>query len=856
MRPWLRFLNRFGERLRFGRYTKQTYSCVGFYDGDTLVKGWPARAAQPLINEQRCLQVIRHSADAGLLSLAALSPETIDRLSLRTMTFWVAHFCEVAPSSARFRKGQPDTPGHPAVFLTESESSRELNPPPESAWGFFWAMVRLHRSLGAARVAPPLSASVLSSMAPGAAINPSAAADAATVADGFGDVPPMQIDDGTSSDDGFVEPIGLRGTSFVDLPEDGRYYTTDPMPQVVWARPDHAAICESIRPAYANFNVVLEAWYNMPQAADGAVFHKWLKELTAGRGRLTPASFHELRRMNVEDKTVMPPTMWSDAAGRVADVTAPAGAAKGVFGQRRCVVFAVRDVRIAVEAHISRMIARGALDMPGSGPLVMMLYGDGAGRKVNDHSVWLLSVIPLNAKRTGALDSVCPLAMAVGSFLIGPRTTLQDYLAPQLSALRELSVGFRKLSVIFRNFSDLSDAVGQYATESLARPNAMSFITAPNKPAAARFLTAMLCPSCASTAADVCALPSRPLPEREVAPSWRITDGLGPAIWHRYGRLHSLLHGLPVLLAEIAILFHRLGHTRIARWICTALPRTQGFEPHVDIYAGEEPPAGSPQWRKARASREKAWQFASLRPPHSCRPKDVKDFIRKTARTTTLVKEVVLSPEAPPRRFAASATDVLDLINMAEPEVTVPTHRGPLHVSRLYEATLAFFSDILDPTEEVFGTMEGRSVCRARGEAAFEGLKYVCAANQPVDLRDRANLKACKEAMVGASEEEVENVVASVRFHWSKVALGPAAHVAYMHPVDIFDDFPFDLARRATEEGFEHFFTYLYDTVPVLEPRLQASSWGAAAEAIWRCTLECTQVGVPAGERRNTAYGA
>ena len=69
----------------------------------------------------------------------------------------------------------------------------------------------------------------------------------------------------------------------------------------------------------------------------------------------------------------------------------------------------------------------------------------------------------------------------------------------------------------------------------------------------------------------------------------------------------------------------------------------------------------------------------------------------------------------------------------------------------------------------------------------------------------------------------------------------------------------FDDADRATEEAFDHFFSYLYSTAPVIDPPPVACSWLDAAKRLWMNVLEAQQACVPVGERAsgifNSAYG-
>lgn len=662
----------------------------------------------------------------------------------------------------------------------------------------------------------------------------------------------------SDADREFTQPVSLVGVSLTDVVASGSdVLTNDPFPVVIWedARPTASIFSTAFKPAYSVFNYVLAALYSAPQSVRSKLtLTPWLK--TVSHDLLSFDSFHKLRRMNVGDKSGAPMILPGVMAG-VAD--------REQRG-KRCLLFQVRSVRTAVEAHLQRLSARGAMSSIGDEePVVLLICGDGAGRRINGFKLWMLAVIPLQCERTGSLEAVLPLAMAFGSFLDDSRCTLQLIMGEILASLTHVTLAAgasgpaRTHTVQLRNVSDLADATAQYRKEDVARPSTVSFVL---KGRPLTFFTKHPCPSCLQPAAEYCTVPNSPPRSRPFPPCWR---GFELPLWHRYGRLHAMIHGLPVMLSEMAILLFRAGQTRIARWICSAFPRTSGFEPLAAIYAGEAVPAGSPSAQRAAAAagRGDAWRCAGDRPPHMCRAKDAKTFIDGT-RSSIVVRERL--SEAPPADFSASALDVIDLLSMA----TVPTsftsgrERCPaveLNLAAIFEKAHRFFRGILHPTQGTLGSEAARAVWRALGDDSFESLKRICALNAPFDVA--RDVPADAPFLRAATPEDRSRMMVQlerVPFQYSAVSLGPAAHVAYQHAVDIFDELPFSSAAKATEEAFDHFFSYLYVTVPSIEPRSVSGSWSQDAARVWMCVLEATQVCVPVGSRSrevfNSAYGA
>lgn len=862
---WLKFVVLHRGTVELRTYKVGKLECVGLsFNGKSRLRGWPLRSRQPLHAKSRLLELVR-VVQPDATSFAQISEEKLWELFSTPLELRILHICPGVTKSARSREHPP------RCWVTELQCKRRKTvlkqvPTSASPWYFVHGMVRFFAVSAAA--AGDVEASALVSLLTTASDSEESGSDGSRGSETSHDEneAAARRTAGLPTPDGLlVSPRTLVGLSLTDLGGDHTVLTGDPMPTpATWdtvIRPESTAHALELacRPTISYMNFLLSALYSAPQSVRAELpFGTWLR--TVSGNTVSLASWESLRRANMEDKSG--PTI------RIRGDAAIAGSPRS---SDRCIIFRVRSVRAAVEGHLARLRARGALDPAVSltrDGVTFLLCGDGAGRRINGFRIWQLAVIPLCASRVGALEAVCPLALAVGAFLDDARVALHLSIGSEIGALGHLSTPEGWCAVRIRNVSDLADATAQYDKASVARPNCISFVTNQTRPSS--YFQKRPCPSCLLSAADICAVPNVTARPRPHPPLWRGSD---TPVVHRYGRLHAVLHGVPVLLAEVAILLLRSGVPRIARWLCAAFPRTGGFEPHADIYTGEQPPPGSPSYALRLAPRGgpggRGGRFATERPPHSCRAKDVKAFLGSsdaTHRSPLLTRERL--SEAPPADFITTAADVLDLLSM--PEVPTRFARAgemvDVDLRSIAEQTIRFFNVILHPVAEVLGTDAGRARWRALGDGCFEKLKVICGLNAPfsyhqfIDDRDASRgFRAWRDALgSAAAKQRVDDDLARVPFHWSRTSLGPAAHVAYQHAVDLFDDLPFVEAAKATEEAFDHFFAYLYVTIPAVEPRPVAGFWSRDAERLWMCVLEAVQVGVPVGARSreifNSAY--
>ena len=219
-------------------------------------------------------------------------------------------------------------------------------------------------------------------------------------------------------------------------------------------------------------------------------------------------------------------------------------------------------------------------------------------------------------------------------------------------------------------------------------------------------------------------------------------------------------------------------------------------------------------------------------------------------------------PAIPPADIAINAADVDLLLHRNEVRDACIVPAGCRSLPEIWAAGFRSFRSLAFPTDYAsdFATDASRATLRAECRRLFEELKRLSAVRIPWSIWT-APLPPALEEMKAEDRAAAARILAAVPFDWSLSSLAVSPHVAFEHAVDIFDDLGPDLASKATEEAFEHWFTYLYSTVPLLNPHPPTTGGKRRfkdAELVWQCSVEANQTGVPARGGRaivNQAYG-
>ena len=81
------------------------------------------------------------------------------------------------------------------------------------------------------------------------------------------------------------------------------------------------------------------------------------------------------------------------------------------------------------------------------------------------------------------------------------------------------------------------------------------------------------------------------------------------------------------------------------------------------------------------------------------------------------------------------------------------------------------------------------------------------------------------------------------KIDYPHTCLGVGIHASFEHMTEIFDLFPWSVSSKIVEEAFDHFFSYMYYTVPAVANRSLQTSQNAAT--VWMVMMEAHVAGIP-----------
>lgn len=589
---------------------------------------------------------------------------------------------------------------------------------------------------------------------------------------------------------------------------------------------------------------ILRELFSSPLRPTSKAFATMIEDFSRGRMSVTP--FMELRGKLVREKTMLPPYQYPASL-------APAR------------TYRVLCVRTALEAALLRAKAAGRVDeaLLSDHRLDVLVCSDSAGKRINGMKVWILSLLPLCMRQPGALDATVPICASFGPFRDAHRRAVMTEIAPMLAGLArtEIYVGTHKLSVELINVSDLADTWAAYTHESLPSARLASFVDRDVR--GHSFFTVRPCPSCAASLRDICALP----PVAQYPPRTRlpILRGANIPLRHIYGRMHALIHGLPVVLGTIIMLLWRRAAADadtaggngeqlrlVVRWLGTAFPRRGGFDPVPEMYAADPLLEGDDDDRDT--AQPVPLRYETEKPRSSTRAKDVKTFL--TPRSSSALpggnRFVFEITALPPRGASVNYEDVVALLKTpAVQRISLRAPIGSAHTAPMpdlatfFQACADYVLQLLHPDPLILGPEASRREVEARGRACFHQLKVITAMTEPWTY-DPATGQAWPwvQRLDDAARGQVADALRGQFFHYSRVPLGVAAHLAFEHGVDMYDFLPYVPASRATEEAFDHFFAYIYDLSDAMMRRPNALT-EQSAFALWSLIVEAHVAGAP-----------
>ena len=487
IRPVLKWLTDTPEVLEVIRYTSAGYPCVGFRLGQAELRGIPIWEEKPLVSRGSIRDLLLKATgapkDAALSTLLGTEIPKGNRLQLL-----VLHLCPKVPAD----KVPESNRGKPLLWMTVCEG-------PQLPWRFVRDMVRFlcarNRAKGkaedemttaAALYGPELDAEPVAPEAePAPALNAVAlallTASAAELDSSDDDVPTI----GSKVDLNVADETADTAVSLSDAVSRGAtdsVVVSSRLPSslpVVWSKE-----METAQPMYTAFeNGVLQLLYADPVSLSSVA---WAERLRTAFDFSVP-QFVLLRQQHLLDKSDRP-------------FIHPRKE-----GERGAVSFRVRSVRNAIEAALIRQAVAGNVNealLSGAEPLVILLYGDAAGRLINGNKLWLLALIPTCFRSLSSLASVIPVAAHFGGFRDFNRKLFFGWIEDDMRATKFVNYRGREVRVKFLCVSDLADAWATFAQDDVASGRTVSFVTTATR--GMTYFSLRPCPVCDATMHAIC----------------------------------------------------------------------------------------------------------------------------------------------------------------------------------------------------------------------------------------------------------------------------------------------------------------------------------------------------------------
>ena len=594
-----------------------------------------------------------------------------------------------------------------------------------------------------------------------------------------------------------------------------------------------------LRPVVTSFVVILRQWYTDPVRLQSDAFRQLLVKFSVSyQGFLRMRAAHFLEKNGGSLRHA--PYVTQSRQGKP---TRP----------RVSYTFWRRDFRTSVEGQQVKLQAEGELtaDDPSEKFLYIFLVCDGAGRLINFQKGTHFALITSRARSFGALSSVLIVAMHFGPFAdVHRRTIMNGAVGEQIQLLSKSTILGKKVVLI--NYSDWGDAPKFYRPPSLYGPIFLNFFTQPNLGWC--FFERKGCGRCSNSMAEIFALPSIPPVMRLQPPDVR---GNCDPITFLYGKLHELAHGPPCFAGDVVLLLisrcerqdpggaggaggaggrgsDRKKLFAVATRISGIFPKP-GFNPKRDpvsaAAAVAEPDADGRKPEAEEAAEAGGRLFAEdatgKAPPHAARPRDVKDFLDRSELNTSI---------------AADLGELHIILSHPSTPETMP-------LEKLWLDVMEFFNVVRHPSAHLRNKADAE-LWGNRGRRLWFWYKVMAALAVPVDFDgwlanppEWLNKRKTPAADIIAEASHVQMDVPAL-------CMGISAHLAFEHAFDIFDVVPFPVACRVTEEAFDHYFVYLYYTVPVVAPRCLTGFRNA--EATWRTVLETQTARTPVQTREKS----
>ena len=528
------------------------------------------------------------------------------------------------------------------------------------------------------------------------------------------------------------------------------------------------------------------------------------------------------------------------------------------FPPRSAETRAVRNVIVAVEAAMIVAMANGEAQLPPEGAPILLLYlADAAGRKIFRIKVSMGAILVGAMTSLAAIKALVPFWMHGGPFAAIHHHAIMksDLVGGQLERLSRARL-FGKWPVQLRALTDLAEAAVLYSPPSLYSVGNLNWLCTKRQGYA--FCLRATCPCCTLTGMEIFTLvpPGTPdaieVAQRAVPPTVRGRDSIELPHW--WGGVHAVNRAMASHCATVAVDFP--PEASEARDLFTGFFPGLGWNVYRDPGRAQKLQAQTERLQKRRQrgsaaamEEEGADEAAEADDQAEQEARDVggahggaKKWVSRAVPSETRAKDAkVLLSDADKLRRAGEHCDsrppIIDPSNPAGDGLPLAVH---------WAEGIAICQARRWPSRYIKSRPDARK-WQARGRRHFRWMKCLAARTHPWQADKELVGVPWFEALDATAKAAVMTAAKRIYFDQQASGVSMGSHVVFEHGFDYLLDeqVPFDQAIRAVEEAGDHFFSYLYYTVPAMSPADGAYTVAGSLRTVWQTALEAMSCGVP-----------
>ena len=510
--------------------------------------------------------------------------------------------------------------------------------------------------------------------------------------------------------------------------------------------------------------------------------------------------------------------------------------------------------------------------------ITIYIYLDAAGRLINGCKVTILYLIPLVYTAVGSLHVLVPVACHIGRFSKAQATAFWAWVAPDLQMLHHIALGSVRRPVRYVFGPDMAELWNSVVIRRGNIPWMTSDIQGPqwfgkgcsgyddrsmHEALTRRMLLSDEQPS---------------LLRYDVPP---VFVGTSLAVPYLQAPVHRVIHTIGKMVAELACAYKMQGHLATAYHLIDCFPRTASWNPIPDApvrsrkgvgrvekddadSTSEDGDAPAPE-EAAEELQGAGSRVPSKKPAAAPRGKDGAFFLLLKGAWGGRAAERPQWTEAEPSpvmtKFRPNHEDVRGLLA----QTPIVLEDGT--------TVEALWLDLVDFVKK---TCLDRRILpeelpslRTKGMRCLERWKQLCklyrpwspvwggTVPRPAGGGDRGRPQRTVDGTGPLTEavwfrtkclpeqrEPTMEAADAMEFDYPLCAIGPASIDALDHGTKTFEELTAAEAFAFTEQAGDHFFTYLYHTVPAVSARILKGKVNATT--IWKIILEIWCAGYPA----------